>query len=823
MSNIQCTLESSTGSISLNSDSVYLNPDLEGLAGLPEIRTTSGVNAGYDGGWTSAQYYDARLITIRGVIADEDISKVEAKRRAIVSLVGRGHKEKLTLRVTTEAGNAYVLFCRTISCEMALQGIAKKQEFLIQLRADDPLIYDDGAEGGVEAILNVRRALGGFQIDFELPLYIGGGVNETIVENSDEAVYPVITLYGPLHSPTIINQTTSEQMQVLADLGYTITWSDATNVSGSYITTTNECDKEAPLAEFELKGNTVQDGTPTPDAPVAVQTTTGFNNVKITGKNLLKYPFEDTTVTRNHVTFTDNGDGTITANGTASAQALFWITDDIWSYSENNIVIPAGTYTISKTGSEDYRVFVTVYQKTSGLLGTYQAAMDDTTFTTTETASLTVRVAVQSGKTANNFTFKTQLEHGSSATSFEPYHAENYEVVLSPLGKNLFDKSQALTYKWLNSSTGQLTTSSDPNVVTPYMRVEVGKLYIVSGIDNLQIRVMGYENMIDNKKVTYIDNSRTGRTFTATYPFIRASIGGGDAVAVMNAIQFEEGSTATSYEAFQSIELCKLGTYQDRIYKDGDDWKIEKQTGKYTFTGGANEAWYLSGGQKTLKLNSLDTTLGYAPANAIYKYVTGGSGAIEPLFCNYGDALDAGSVVAQTSAYGKVGVSAVAGGTVAGNTDAIYVANWNNGAQVRTVDAFKALLTATPLVCYYALATPTTTTITNQALIDQLEAVGASQLFVGQNNLVAEYATGNAQGVMDIDYYTNYTEYRDTIVIDSQARTITRDGNSIYNLQAEGSEFITLAPGDNTMYLTSEQTSDEGYAEVKFKQGYLTI
>lgn len=221
--NIQCSIESSTTSMELNSaaDGIFLVPELEGLAGLPEIRTTSGVNAGYDGGWTSAQNYDARLIAIRGVIANKNIAMVEAMRRKLASLLGQGRKEQLTLRFTTEAGNAYTINVRTISCEMALQRVLNKQDFLIQLRADDPLVYDDGASGGAEAILRVQQALGGFEINFDLPLAISGSSDATVVENGAEAVYPIIKLHGPLHSPTVVNMTTNQQMQIIADLGYT--------------------------------------------------------------------------------------------------------------------------------------------------------------------------------------------------------------------------------------------------------------------------------------------------------------------------------------------------------------------------------------------------------------------------------------------------------------------------------------------------------------------------------------------------------------------------------------------------------------------------
>ena len=271
MNNMQLTIESSTTSMDLNDHQtgIYLVPELDGMTGLPEIRTSSGVNAGYDGGWTSAQNYDARLITIRGVIAHPVVSTVETIRRQLVSLVGQGRKEALTLRLTTEAGNVYTVFVRTIACTMALQRVLTSQEFQIQFRADDPLIYDDGASSGTAGILRVQRALGGFEINFNLPLFIGGGSTGTPIENGgSETVYPIINLYGPLHSPTVINSTTNQQMQILADLAYEDNWQTPATASGSAFQITGI--EGAPLTLTELKGNAKQDGTPTPDNPQCV-------------------------------------------------------------------------------------------------------------------------------------------------------------------------------------------------------------------------------------------------------------------------------------------------------------------------------------------------------------------------------------------------------------------------------------------------------------------------------------------------------------------------------------------------------------------------
>ena len=42
------------------------------------------------------------------------------------------------------------------------------------------------------------------------------------------------------------------------------------------------------------------------------------------GKNLIPYPYVNTTMTKNGITFTDNGDGTITVDGTATADTRFY-------------------------------------------------------------------------------------------------------------------------------------------------------------------------------------------------------------------------------------------------------------------------------------------------------------------------------------------------------------------------------------------------------------------------------------------------------------------------------------------------------------------
>lgn len=73
-------------------------------------------------------------------------------------------------------------------------------------------------------------------------------------------------------------------------------------------------------------------------------TVTDFSNinVRVSSKNQFKYPYYDTTKTTNGITFTDNGDSSITISGKATADAYFTIAvidfgnDRMWNESPNN-------------------------------------------------------------------------------------------------------------------------------------------------------------------------------------------------------------------------------------------------------------------------------------------------------------------------------------------------------------------------------------------------------------------------------------------------------------------------------------------------------
>lgn len=133
--------------------------------------------------------------------------------------------------------------------------------------------------------------------------------------------------------------------------------------------------------------------------------------VKKMGKNLIPYPYVNTTKTLNGITFTDNGDGSITINGTATADAYFTLA------SKDTIKTPhlaAGSYTISGHNSN---IIINATKNGSWWFQDGTGAFNEgDTFTG-------MSIVVPKGRTFNNVTIYPQLEMGAAATEREPYIA----------------------------------------------------------------------------------------------------------------------------------------------------------------------------------------------------------------------------------------------------------------------------------------------------------------------------------------------------------------------------------------------------------------
>ena len=295
-------------------------------------------------------------------------------------------------------------------------------------------------------------------------------------------------------------------------------------------------------------------------------------------KNLIPYQYANTTKTENGVTFTDNGDGSITVNGTATADTLFFLKSLQSGY------IRAGTYTLTGCpkggsattycqvlGSSDYRDFG------NGITRTYPADIKQNVF-----------IKIYSGYTANNLVFKPMLELGNTATDYEPY---GYKIPLVNRGKNLIPYPYANTTKTVSGVTftdngdGSITVNGTATANTWFnlSSKTQNKIYIPKGIYTMSggsseetSTVFGLEINVYNGDTKVTSFSTKGNRLTVdttpyTFTNISAYITIYAGATVNNLVlrpMLEIGDTATDYEPYRAPDTTNV--YHTAPLKDGE-------------------------------------------------------------------------------------------------------------------------------------------------------------------------------------------------------------------------------------------------------------
>lgn len=143
---------------------------------------------------------------------------------------------------------------------------------------------------------------------------------------------------------------------------------------------------------------------------------TGWTGAKVTrtGKNLL--PSINETRTINGITWTKNADGSVTLDGTATANSVY-------DFGRGSLTLKAGTYTTKEQSSGG--ILLTVFHVVNGSASVLLSGGG--TFTLTQDESIFLRYFVASGKTVSK-TIYPQIEIGSTATAYEPYQGETYDI-----------------------------------------------------------------------------------------------------------------------------------------------------------------------------------------------------------------------------------------------------------------------------------------------------------------------------------------------------------------------------------------------------------
>lgn len=206
-------------------DSPYkLEPGISGLA-QADIRTGDGLYAGVDGGYVSSQLYGMRTITFTGFYLPDSCAKADELR---VRLLTELHIRYLyPIFIKTFAGNNYFTEGYLTDIKADING-PRANEFQLTFLCPDPIIYDGGDGVNSDSAWMEQTfyapGAGGFEIKYTSPVLWEGGEPATVVNNIGTVnTYPIITLRGNYHNPTITNLTTGDFITISRNISSTDT------------------------------------------------------------------------------------------------------------------------------------------------------------------------------------------------------------------------------------------------------------------------------------------------------------------------------------------------------------------------------------------------------------------------------------------------------------------------------------------------------------------------------------------------------------------------------------------------------------------------
>lgn len=289
-------------------------------------------------------------------------------------------------------------------------------------------------------------------------------------------------------------------------------------------------------------------------------------DVRIASKNLIPYPYAETTKIVNGITFTDNGDGSITVNGTSSATVIYA------AYSISNyFYLKAGTYVYSDSvvnpSLNTYYSEIRTVDGDSIIVHSYD---NGKVFTITETTKLRINLRIASDLTVNNLVFRPQLELGTQATAYTPHVSDISSVSVKKYGKNLIPYLYVSSTKTVNGLTftdngnGSITVNGTPtgfaDFTLAFVPVKPGQTYTLfknqTGANNISFVITEYFNQSTQKAHTS-DSSENTLTFTTSENTNKLSVAikrTKDYTACTGTFkpQLELGNAVTDYELYKA-------------------------------------------------------------------------------------------------------------------------------------------------------------------------------------------------------------------------------------------------------------------------------
>lgn len=298
------------------------------------------------------------------------------------------------------------------------------------------------------------------------------GYDGTTYDSAGNAVRTQVTTLN-----TKINDTTSELNEKADKVEVSELKSDIDDLSSSKITKfyasnlgeTHIADSDnGKIQDMMIYGKSSQNGTPTPDNPIEIQSVV---NPKLTvcGKNLLPTTMFFNSTTTNGVSFTNNGDGSITVSGTAEMTSYF----TLWGW---NVLGDKGILPNLKIGDTIFSGDCIVQQTNSEKV---ISVTEGVTTVSSETTTMYVGIRVLKGATVNK-TYYPYIVIGSTATDYEPYKEQTATL--------------PYTLNAIPVSSGGNITIDGQQYIADYVDVKRGKLY--RKVNRLNLKDVDVSNIV---------------------------------------------------------------------------------------------------------------------------------------------------------------------------------------------------------------------------------------------------------------------------------------------------------------------------------------
>ena len=303
--------------------------------------------------------------------------------------------------------------------------------------------------------------------------------------------------------------------------------------------------------------------------------------LRVTSKNLIPFPYLQSTKELNGITVIVNDNGTISASGTATADTTIYFDLCVKDFGTTNMY--------------------------SGFAYDNGYAVKDCTYDAGNKKTY-ISISVKNGEEINN-TYYPQIELGSTVTPYTPYRTEFEGVEVSRYGKNLFD---------INSYTNKMYVDISKFNVGDNISISTENNYNFKIANTSGATPLWQETKVNKSTITLTQTLKDcGKLFIVNRTTWIAETKDN---LISQQVQLELGSTVTEYEPYKEPQTATANS-------DGTVEGLTSVSPNMTLLADNSvsiECSYKSGGNPTANEKFIELQEAFANAKEVIRNYIGG-------------------------------------------------------------------------------------------------------------------------------------------------------------------------------------------------------